>query len=426
MKVLLVYPRYGYHNAGGVQEPLGILYLAGALECAGHEATVWDLSFMDELPPVAEMLDGVGMVGISSSTALYGRTLEVLRAVKSARPELPVALGGPHATALPKNAVEDGFDVAVVGEAELSAPVLASALEQDFDLDEVPGIAYREGDEIRLTPPPVFIDDLDSLPHPDRSRIDYGKYFDAGLGQVGVVAMRGCPYRCTYCKPMQDRLFGRKIRYRSAADVADEVNTIARNIQDRVLFRDDAFTTHSPEWFAELGRHFRRLKTPLWGWACQGRVDQITPERLDAMQKAGLRMIAFGVESGSNRILDYYRKGITPEQTERAFAMCRERSIATHAFIMIGAPIETPEDINATLQLLERIKPNSVSPSITTPAPGTALYEDAVRDGIYNIKDWADADYMANTRPLELPHLSVEQILDAKEKMAAMGTGYGE
>ena len=93
---------------------------------------------------------------------------------------------------------------------------------------------------------------------------------------------------------------------------------------------------------------------------------------------------------------------------------------------MIGAPIETQEDIDATLSLLERIQPNSVSPSITTPAPGTELYEDAIRKKIYNISEWADADYMANTRPIDLPYLTLEQVLDAKEKMVAMGTGYGE
>jgi len=167
------------------------------------------------------------------------------------------------------------------------------------------------------------------------------------------------------------------------------------------------------------------MGTPLWGWACQGRVDQVDPEKLDAMKKAGLRMMAFGVESGSRKILDYYRKGITPEQAVLAFDLCREREIATHAFIMIGAPIETAEDVELTIKLLERLRPNSISPSITTPAPGTRLYDDTVEKGIYNIKDWTDVDYMANTRPLELPYLTVEQVLEAKEKMAAMGIGYG-
>jgi len=425
MKILLVYPRYGYHNTGGFQEPLGILYVAGALEKAGHESVFRDLSFDDYLPTISDKLDNVGMVGISSSTALYSRAVEVLRAVKAARPELPVMLGGPHATALPVETVKDGFDVAVIGEAELSAPALADAIEKRGDLKEVPGIAFKNEDDIVLTPAPDFIANLDSLSHPDRSKIEYDRYFEAGLAQVGVVAMRGCPYKCTYCKPMQDRLFGKRIRTRSAVDVALEVDAIARSLYDRVLFRDDAFTTHSPDWFRELGRNFQEMKTPLWGWACQGRVDQINPERLDAMQGAGLKMIAFGVESGSQRILDYYRKGITVEATERAFALCRERGLGTHAFIMIGAPIETVDDINATLKLLDRICPNSVSPSITTPAPGTTLYEEALREGIYNITDWADNDYMANTRPLELPHLTLEQILSAKTKMAEMGIGYG-
>ena len=119
-------------------------------------------------------------------------------------------------------------------------------------------------------------------------------------------------------------------------------------------------------------------------------------------------------------------EGITPKQTEQAFAMCRERGIGTHAFIMIGAPIETMEDVEETLRLLERIRPNSVSPSIATPAPGTALYETARSEGFYNIGDWTESDYMSNLRPMNLPHLSLEQVVEARDRMAGMGIGYGE
>ncbi len=422
---MLIYPRYGYHHKGGLQEPLGVLYIADALQKAGHRAEVWDMTFSQTAPELSGVPGDFDMVGISSSSALYGKALEILRAIKALKPEMPVIIGGPHATALPEDAVSDGFDVAVIGEAEVSAPALANALEKGGDLSRVPGIAYSHGVNVRTNPPTSFIADLDSLPHPDRSRLNYDSYFSHGMGQAGVVAMRGCPYRCSYCKPMQEKLFGNKIRRRSPGDVATEVDAIARNICDRVLFRDDAFTTHSPDWFRELGRNISEMKTPLWGWVCQGRVDQITPELLDAMQEAGLKMIAFGVESGSQKILNYYKKGITVEQTERAFELCRERNIGTHAFVMIGAPEETIEDVEATMSLLERIRPNSVSPSVTTPAPGTELYELARLEKTYNIGDWSEADYFANFHPLKLHHLTEAQIVEAREKMALMGIGYG-
>jgi len=393
---------------------------------AGHEAKLLDLSFYDEMPDISGELEGVGMVGISSATALFGRAVEVLRAVKKRDAGLPVVIGGPHATALPEETLRAGFDIVVIGEGEVSAPLLADSIEEGKSLDSVPGIVFRRGEEVISVSRESFIEDLDSLPFPDRSMLDYERYFGAGLKQAGMVAMRGCPYHCSYCKPMQERLFGARIRRRSAENVALEVDTVARSVVDRVLFRDDAFTTNRPGWFRDLKKQLDNLRTPLWGWVCQGRVDQVNPKLLDAMQEAGLRMIAFGVESGSQRVLDYYRKGITVAQTERAFDLCRERGIATHAFIMIGAPIETADDIEATLRLLERIRPNSISPSITTPAPGTALYEQAIKEGLYNIKDWAESDYMCNQRPMKLPHLTLEQILEAKELMSVMGLGYGE
>lgn len=427
----MIYPRFRYPNKGGVQEPLGLLYIATVLERDGHEVRFLDLSFRDELPDLADEVKDVDFVGISSSTALFGRALETLKAIKDKNPHLPVALGGPHATALPAETVKAGFDVAVVGEGEKTILAIAEAFEKEGGLgtsalSKIPAIAFKSGDKIIVNPQGEFISDLDSLPHPDRALIDYQRYFSTGLKQAGIVAMRGCPFRCAYCKPMQEHLFGRKIRRRSARDVASEVDTVARNIIDRVLFRDDAFTTNSVKWFHEFGATLQELKTPLWGWVCQGRVDQITPELLDAMKSAGLKMIAFGVESGSQRILDYYRKGITPEQTERAFKLCKERGIATHAFVMVGAPIERWEDVEATIRLIERIKPNSVSPSITTPAPGTDLYHYALSDGSYNITDWTESDYMSNTKPLKLKYLSEEQVIKAKEILSSLGLGYGE
>lgn len=431
MQILLIYPRFRYPNKGGVQEPLGLLYIATVLSEAGYGVRFLDLSFRDEIIELDDEIRDVDFVGISSSTALFGRAVEVLKAIKKKNPELPVVLGGPHATALPEETLEAGFDFAVVGEGELTVLALAKVLEKKrmfsvSSVAEIPGIAFKAGGKIVVNPRKEFISDLDSIPYPDRSLIDYESYFSAGLKQAGVVAMRGCPFHCAYCKPMQEHLFGRKIRRRSARDVALEVDEIARSVIDRVLFRDDAFTTNSVEWFNELGRNFKELKTPLWGWVCQGRVDQITPELLDAMKSAGLKMIAFGVESGSQKILDFYRKGITPEQTEKAFKLCKERGIATHAFVMVGAPIETWEDVEATIRLIERIQPNSVSPSITTPAPGTDLYNYAISEGSYNITDWAESDYMSNTRPLKLKYLSESQVIKAKEILSTLGLGYGE
>lgn len=431
MKILLIYPRFRYPNIGGVQEPLGLLYIATVLKQAGNEVRFLDLSFRDELPDLCDEIEDIGFVGISSSTALFGRAVQVLKAIKEKNPSVPVALGGPHATALPEETVRAGFDVAVIGEGEITALTLIESLSREGALNDsvlakIPAVAFRRGEAIVINSQREFIPNLDLIPHPDRALINYQTYFSMGLKQAGVVAMRGCPFRCTYCKPMQEHLFGKKIRRRSPRDVAFEVDNIARNIVDRVLFRDDAFTTNSIEWFNELEKTFKELKTPLWGWVCQGRVDQVNPRLLDAMQSAGLKMIAFGVESGSQKILDYYRKGIKLEQTEKAFKLCKERGIATHAFVMVGAPIETWEDIEATIEIIERIQPNSVSPSITTPAPGTELYDYALSDGSYNIVDWAESDYMSNARPLKLKHLSEEQVIKAKEILSSMGLGYGE
>ena len=169
-------------------------------------------------------------------------------------------------------------------------------------------------------------------------------------------------------------------------------------------------------WFEEFRAELRNRGLDI-NWNCQSRVNQVSFELLKIMKECGCSGISFGVESGSQKILDFYRKGITVEQTINAFDMCHNLGLGTHAYIMLGAPIETKEDLELTLNILKRIKPYSISPSITTPAPGTDLYTYAEEKGIMEIKNYLDNDYFCTKMPMKLEHLTEKDLIEYKNKI---------
>jgi radical SAM superfamily enzyme YgiQ (UPF0313 family) len=349
---------------------------------------------------------------------LYGRACQILDRIKANHPDRPVALGGPHATVLGTEAVERGFDAAVIGEGEATAIELAEAIAQGRPLEEVPGVMASRRGRVVTGPARGFVADLDSLPDPDRTLLDYQLYFETNMTHVGMMATRGCPWNCLFCKPMQDRLFGRKVRRRGLARIVAEMKRIADLMgKKQYLFKDDTLVLAGREWFVEFERELEGQGLGGVSWSCQARVDQVDLPLILQMKRCGLEGMAFGVESGSQKVLDFYRKGITPEQTIKAFDACHEAGIGTHAFIMVGAPVETREDLEMTIRLVERIKTESVSVSVATPAPGSALYDQVLASGLLNLKSPEDSDYLYNRDPIKLTHLTRQDLAWAEKQI---------
>ncbi|HUT55644.1 MAG TPA: radical SAM protein [bacterium] len=410
MEAVLVYPRWNYPTFGELQEPLGLLYIGAMLKAQGHRVTMTDLA-VDDIALLDAALERADLVGLSSSTALYGRACLVLDRIKEKRPDLPVILGGPHATVLPEDAVARGFDAAVIGEGEHTAVELAAAISRGESLHHVPGVVTRFDDGFVRGPDRPFEPDLDSFPDPDRTLVDYQKYFDKKLTHVGMMATRGCPWNCLFCKPMQDKLFGRKVRRRGLRRIVAEMKWIRDHVAPRpYVFKDDTLVLAGTDWFIEFERELKDAGMIGISFSCQSRVDQITKPLLAQMKRCGLEGIAFGVESGSQKVLDFYRKSIKVEETIRAFDLCHEMAIGTHAFIMLGAPVETRDDLEATVRLVERIKTESVSVSLTTPAPGSDLYTRMKESGMLTAVNPEDFDYLYNRAPVNHPHLTVKDL----------------
>lgn len=423
MDIFLIYPRWNYPTFGELQEPLGLLYIGAALRAAGHAVAMADLA-VDDIEVVDAAAGKADLIGISSSTALFGRACLVLDRIKQERPDLPVVLGGPHATVLGESALLRGFDAVVIGEGEHTALELVSALDEGRPLGEVAGVMAKAGDDIVHGPSRPFEPDLDVFADPDRTLVDYQKYYQKKLTHIGMMATRGCPWNCLFCKPMQDKLFGRKVRRRGLSRIVAEMNRIAGELGVKTyIFKDDTLVLAGREWFVEFERELLAAGLAGVSWSCQARVDQIDRPLIEQMKRCGLEGMAFGVESGSQKVLDFYRKGIKVEQTERAFALCHDMGIGTHAFIMLGAPVETREDLEATVRLVEKIKTQSISISITTPAPGSDLFEQMRESGLLTAADPEDYDYLYNREPIRLPYITARDLAWAEQAILDLVPG---
>lgn len=418
MRILLIYPRLGYPGYGELQEPLGLLYIASSLEHAGFHVELKDLTLAENHAVLDEPLRRADVVAMSSSTSLFGRALSTLEYVRRLTPDIPAIIGGPHATACPEDAIEKGFDYGVIGEGETTIVELLSALSKGSNPHDIPGLISKRSGKIIRAQGREFIADVDSIPLPARHLLDFKSYFNKGMIHIGMMISRGCPYRCSFCKPMQDMLFGKKTRSRGPASVVMEMKDAIKTIGERLfLFRDDTVGALPREWFEEF-RDLRKIEgIDNIRWSCQMRVDQVDEETIQLMKECGCVGIAFGVESGSQKVLDYYRKSIAVEDTIKAFDICHEYGIGTHAFIMMGAPVEDRGDLEQTIRLVKRIRPESISVSITTPAPGTELYNSTKEMGLINDNGYDDADYLLNQEPMKLVHLTRDDLAWAHEEI---------
>ncbi len=282
----------------------------------------------------------------------------------------------------------DSLDIYVLGESEAIVPNLVDALAQggQRELRMVGGLAYKLGGEVVWTGMPDADIDYDSLPTPAFELVDMCRYYNNTKRNTRFTVMytsKGCPYGCIYCTVRRT-----KWKAKSAERVVKEICHLVRDYGVKEIgFFDETFT---------LDR--RRVMDICHGllneginltWYCNTRVDRVDPELLELMRKAGCRGISYGVESGSQAILDNAKKGHTVEQACNAIKWAKEVGIKTYASFMVGLPGESWSTIQETLEFIKSALPNGAQFNVAVPYPGTELYEIAKTNGwIAEKLDW--------------------------------------
>ncbi|MEA2036092.1 MAG: radical SAM protein [Nanoarchaeota archaeon] len=419
MRITLIYPGFK-EDASGLSEPLGILYIASVLKKEGHKVDFIDMTFNTDQNIIEKIVKNSDLVGMSCTSLLFDRVIKFVRDIKELNKDMPCFLGGSHGTINPEDVLKEGFDYVIIGEGENTVKNLADALSGKIDIESIDGLAFKKEDKVVIKSKMDFIDNLDSLPFPARELWDYESYFKTGTTEIGIIATRGCPYNCLYCKPMIDKLFGNKVRKRSAKNVVEEIEKIDIGYKGlfkgkvKLWFKDDTLTLCGVSWFREFKKELAERELEI-DWGCHTRVDNVDFELLMTMKEAGLSHISFGVESGSQKILNYYRKGTTVEQAVKAFEICRKLGIQTFAYFMVGAPVETREDLEMTYKLIKKIKPDGLDVYTTVPYPGNDLY-DLLKDN-KQLREQDNIDYYTKNSMIKLQYLTDMDLNEYRRKI---------
>jgi len=284
-RFLLVNPYYPISETPS--PPLGLAFLAGALEAVGIEVEILDLVVF---PYSTKMLEQVlnrfkpSFVGLTAVTMNVENALAVARDVKATSPGILTVMGGPHVTFCAEDTLQAApeIDVVVMGEGEETIVELAQAPRTPQDWCEIRGLAYRDGRQINYTDPRPFIKDIDTLPEPARHLIPLGRYRALGL-PVSMTTSRGCPFQCIFC--VGRKMVGAKVRYRDPVKVVDELAYLDTLDFNQINIADDLFTAAPKHCLGVCDEILARgLDTR---WTSFARVDTVSPEVLQRMKAAG-------------------------------------------------------------------------------------------------------------------------------------------
>jgi len=383
VKILLINPKFEYDLNELIRyPPLGLAYVAGALQAAGHDVQLFDQAVSKRTP--RDIIQSVeryktDIVGITASSCSMRSALGTAKAIRESTPGIKTIFGGVHPTLFPGDSVAfDCVDYVVHGEGEETVPELMDALENGKRPEQVLGVAYKRENQVIVNSPRPLIKDLDTIPFPAYELLPMGMYGSPQVSRTPFATMitsRGCPFSCIFCDAQV--VLGKIYRGHSPERILEEIHYLKRSYGIReIMFKDSEFTLDKKrvEKFCEL---IMENNVDL-RWTCNGRVGSVNPPLLQKMRRAGCRLIQYGVESGDQEILNTLRKQITVEQVKETFRVTREAGIKTTASFMIGNPGERRESIERTIKLSKELKADFVAFHFCTPFPGTELHRMAL------------------------------------------------
>ena len=387
---------YGsFSEWGSISPPTGLCYIAAVLRQHGYAVSIVDAEALrigaeEAVRKIAALKPD--LIGIACKTLWVVNAHHVAQKLKEKMPNVPIVAGGNHVTALPERSLRDfpAFDIVVVGEGEITFLELAVAMKAGKDLHKVPGLAFRDSGGVAITPPRDRILNLDELPVPAFDLLpDIAKCYKPPLSSVekvpafSLVMSRGCPSKCTFC----DRsVFQTRVTRHSPEYAVALIERLHKDYGIRyLLFDDDNLLLNKTHLFRLLD--LLKASPARMPFTCQSRVDTLDEERLARLKEAGCRVLLYGIESGSQEMLNRMKKGITLEQIRKAISMTRKAGIKAAGFFILGHPGETEQTMQETVKLIKECKFFDVAVFLFTPLPGSEVYGNVREYGTFD-EDW--------------------------------------
>lgn len=390
MRILFIYPPwaqiYGRYESArrvhGFDPPLGLCALAAFMKVHGYKAKIIDMdaegkSIGDIIQEISQYSPDV--IGISATSPVFPMAKLTASKIKE-KFNIPIIIGGVHVTVVPEEVMreEKSFDYGIIGEGEITLLELVETLAKGDSIDRIKGLIYRNGENVLKTEPRPYIQDLDSLPIPDRTLLNLGRYTFSipkkGTGRTTLMMTnRGCPFQCVFCSART--MWGTRVRWRSVGKVLQEIEHIVNELQIKYInFADDTLTLNRSR-MIEICKGILERNIQ-FNWEGMTRANTVDEELLKLMKKAGLVRLSFGIESGDPEILRKIKKGVTVEEVKRTYKIAYKLGIETRGSVMIGHPYETKRTAMKTLWFIRNLKEcMQAYVNITTPFPGTELYE---------------------------------------------------
>lgn len=380
MKILLIYP-YWLEKRTRTEDvtvpPIGIYYIGAVLKENHYDVEILNWCRINETPEEIERVleeKKPDVIGFSILQANRWGGIDIARIAKRIDPDVKIVFGGVAATFLWEHFLTHfpEIDFVVIGEGEYTFLNLIKWIQSDekHPIAHIKGIAFKKDGKAVRTDPAELIHDLDRLPVPSK----YFNYRHLSL-------TRGCPGKCTFCG--SPKFWGPKIRFHSPEYFVDELERLYKKGINFFYFSDDTFSVNK-KMVVQICKKIIDKKLNI-SWVAISRVNTMSEDILSWMRKAGCIQISYGVESGSKKIRNFLNKKVSDAEVEKAFAMTVKYGILPRAYFIYGCPGESPETIQETIHLIQKIKPLVIHFFVLSIFPGTALYAEYQKNS--NITD---------------------------------------
>ena len=427
MKVLLVnlpwsegfnrFSRWSSKSVSGTfSEPLLLAYATSVVE----KKTKAEVKLIDALAEGWNWKDFENYINdyrpdltvIETSTPSFENDKKSFEIIKKSGSKLMMV--GTHPSVFPKDVLKNcPVDVVGIGEFDYT---VADVINNFKDLKKVKGIAYKVNKKIIINKPRALIKNLDALPFPARHYLDISKYRESNTTKTPfarILSSRGCTGRCIFCV-WNSVLFQRRFRARSAQNVISEIEFLIDKYGVKYVYIDDDTFTIDKKRVIDICRLMKKRKiNKKISWGTLSRIDTIDSEMLKEMKEAGCDMIVYGIESGSQEILNNMKKGITINKIREVIKETKKNGIRVHATFMFGAPGETKETIRKTIEFAKELDPDTAQFPICMPYPGTEFYDISVKNKWLKIKNWSDFYSATDRAVVEYDNLTKEDLENA-------------
>ncbi len=372
--------------------PLSLACIAGSVLRAKHDAKIFDFNTYED--GTSEFIKTLkeykpDFLGITFVTPLIKEADRISKLAKKEIPKIIIIGGGPHPSSFPESALkETKIDIGVIGEGDITIIEIIEGKKYP----EIQGIAYKDKKKIIVNQRRALIENLDDLALPAHQLYDIKKYHVSSAlarhNPVGwIETSRGCIFGCVYCNKS---CFGRTFRMKSARRVVDEFKRMKEMGFKEIHLTDDSFTTKMDRVKEICDLLVKEDVIIPWVPITGIRVDKIDLELLEKMKASGCYKVLFGIESGSQKILNRIKKGITLEQVRKSVALSKKAGLEVAGAFMIGLPDETEKEAQETIDFAKELDLDYAKMSITIPLPATELFNELDAKGLIKTYKWEE------------------------------------